>query len=213
MNVPAPLSSQLPLLHRGGSILPLRERVRRSAELGWRDPITLVVALNKPTKSSIGGSAHTRAEGILYLDDGQTFEYEKGAFVWRRFIFETRTDGSHALSSFDETARRGKAATGSSTGWSTTSEDSVALYDPTNNSWAQQISDVRVERVVVLGLDKAPKSVRVKGTEEELVWEWTSGTSAAGSKVAFGGKAGRASELVIKDPRVKVTLDWEIDFV
>jgi alpha 1,3-glucosidase len=58
ITVPAPLS-RLPLFHRGGSILTRRDIVRRAAPLMWKDPITLVVAVDK---------TGTRATGDIYLD-------------------------------------------------------------------------------------------------------------------------------------------------
>eukprot|EP00966_Prymnesium_polylepis_P308566 7130624-Prymnesium_polylepis.1 len=54
-----------PVFQRGGSIVPRRERVRRSALLGAWDPITLHVAPD-------GARA---ANGSLFLDDGHSFEY------------------------------------------------------------------------------------------------------------------------------------------
>lgn len=60
--VPAALH-QIPLFIRGGSIIPTRERRRRSSPLMKLDPFTLRIALDKK------GSA----QGELYLDDGETF--------------------------------------------------------------------------------------------------------------------------------------------
>jgi alpha 1,3-glucosidase len=41
------------------------------------DPYTLVVVLDK----------NGCAEGTLYVDDGETFDYQKGAYIHRRFRF------------------------------------------------------------------------------------------------------------------------------
>merc|ERR1712034_269780 len=60
MNYAAPYE-KIPVFQRGGTIIPKRERVRRSAALMHGDPITLVVAPDKEGKAS----------GTLYLDDGR----------------------------------------------------------------------------------------------------------------------------------------------
>ena len=55
----------IPVYQRGGTIIPKKERVRRSSALMRHDPYTLVVALDKSG----------RATGTLYIDDGISFEY------------------------------------------------------------------------------------------------------------------------------------------
>lgn len=70
-SVPAPIEST-PVFQRGGSILPRKNRVRRSSALMLNDPVTLVVALDDKFEAS----------GKLYLDDEQTFAHEvDGAFA------------------------------------------------------------------------------------------------------------------------------------
>ncbi|DBA02596.1 TPA: hypothetical protein N0F65_011968 [Lagenidium giganteum] len=64
--VPAPLEYS-PVFQRGGSVLPRKNRVRRSSVLMKNDPLTLVVALD----------SKSQAHGSLYLDDEQSFAYEK----------------------------------------------------------------------------------------------------------------------------------------
>lgn len=70
---------------RGGTIIPKKERVRRSSSLMRDDPYTLVVALDKSG----------RANGTLYIDDGISFEYrEAGKKLYMQFAFEgTRLTG------------------------------------------------------------------------------------------------------------------------
>lgn len=72
-----PLST-FPLLIQGGSILPIRQRVRRSSPLMWQDPYTLIVALDRSGKAS----------GQLYSDDGVGYGYERGEFAWKKFRFD-----------------------------------------------------------------------------------------------------------------------------
>lgn len=61
----------IPMYLRGGSIITRQDRYRRSSKLMKRDPYTLVVALSK-----LGS-----ASGSLYLDDGESFDYQDGEFV------------------------------------------------------------------------------------------------------------------------------------
>lgn len=69
---------RIPVFQRGGSIVPKRERARRSSSLMARDPYTLVVALDENGKAS----------GELFQDDGETFEFVDGRYIHRRLTFE-----------------------------------------------------------------------------------------------------------------------------
>lgn len=185
ITVPAALN-QVPLFIRGGSIITTRERPRRSSTLMKRDPFTLRVALDK------SGSA----SGELYLDDGETYDHQQGQFVWRGLRAEKPSKRSKTirLSSKDLATEHLSMAV-----------DSVALktFDPLNQ-FAKSIDDVRVEKVIVMGLSSKPTSVKVEGGDE-LVWKYIPGV-AAGDK-----KEGVASLLVIKDPKVLVIKDWAIN--
>ncbi|PWN41673.1 alpha-glucosidase II precursor [Ceraceosorus guamensis] len=203
-SVPAPLNEQLPLLQRGGSILPLRERVRRSAELGWRDPLTLVVALNngKASKDKL------RATGNLYLDDGQTYDHEQGSFVWRRFSAMKNTErAGFVLRSVDEAALRASTAS------STDTLQIPANYSPSENAFAKSIEDVRVEKIIVIGLEKKPSKI-LKQNGSEVRFVWNAGTAATASASKLPGVApGKASELIIKDPALLIITDWQLEIV
>ncbi|ETS62339.1 alpha-glucosidase ii precursor [Moesziomyces aphidis] len=213
VTVAAPLTEQMPLLHRGGSILPLRERARRAAELGRTDPFTLIVALDKEGRIGKSGASNVLAEGSLYLDDGQTYEFEEGQFAWRRFEWtRDTTSGKHVLRSTDESAlKKGDAelVLGDS--------KQLQAYDE-SNAYAQSIKEVRVSKVVVLGLEREPKAVHIHGKRVQkddaasaVEWTWKSGTSASGKGGAFTLGASTASELVIKDPAVALVSDWTIE--
>ncbi|KAK9673187.1 hypothetical protein RND81_12G151800 [Saponaria officinalis] len=67
----------VPAFQRAGTIIPRRDRFRRSSTQMVNDPYTLVIALNSSQK----------AEGELYVDDGRTFEFQRDAYIHRRFIF------------------------------------------------------------------------------------------------------------------------------
>ncbi|KAF7325290.1 Glycoside hydrolase family 31 protein [Mycena venus] len=173
---------QVPVFVRGGSIVPTRERPRRSSPLMKLDPFTLRVALSK------AGSAR----GELYLDDGVSYAHEKGQFVWREFSTQTAKK-TVRITTKDLGAEKKDAAV-----------DGVALasYNP-GNTFAETIKEVRVEKIVVEGLGGKPASVKVEGGKE-LVWEYAPG-------VAANGKGeGVAGVLTIKDPKVLVVKDWAI---
>ena len=75
LDVPTPLS-KVPAFYRGGHVVPLRTRPRRSSTQQARDPYTLVVAPD----------AAGEAAGALYIDDGISFDYARtGAFDLVRF--------------------------------------------------------------------------------------------------------------------------------
>lgn len=150
------------------------------------DPFTLRVALSK------AGSAR----GELYLDDGETYSHQEGQFIWREFIAEKQAKKTKnlKLSSKDLGSEKPGEAV-----------DGVALtnFNPTNE-FAKSIAEVRIEKIVVVGLAGKPSSVKVVGGRE-LIWEYAPGI-AAGEK-----KEGVASILMIKDPKVLVVKDWSID--
>src|SRR6266550_1544957 len=180
VTVPAALH-QIPLLVRGGSIIPTRERPRRASSLMKHDPFTLRVALDYK---------NSRARGELYLDDGVTYNYQRGEFVWREFVAEKQKNGAvfKIVNRDLGSANLANAALGIS----------VSRYD-TENAYARDVASVRVEKVVVLGLGKRPTSVKVEETGAVLEWEFVPGV-AAGEK----NKEGVASLLTIKDPKVLV---------
>ncbi|GAB0201999.1 neutral alpha-glucosidase AB [Grus japonensis] len=77
-----PGKGEVPVFQRGGTVVPRQERVRRSTECMRGDPFTLYVAL----------SPQGTAEGDLFLDDGQSFDYEtKARYLHRQFTFAGNT--------------------------------------------------------------------------------------------------------------------------
>ena len=75
-NIAAPLD-KIPLLMQGGHIIPRKDRPRRSSGLMKFDPYTLVIVISK------AGTA----VGELYVDDGESFDFESGAYIHRSFTF------------------------------------------------------------------------------------------------------------------------------
>lgn len=73
----APLD-HIPVLARGGSIVPRKMRLRRSSKLMFYDPYTLIIAPD----------ANDEAIGELYLDDEASLAHEtKGKFALRQFSY------------------------------------------------------------------------------------------------------------------------------
>ncbi|KAJ4838179.1 putative glucan 1,3-alpha-glucosidase [Turnera subulata] len=76
----------VPAFQRAGTIIPRKDRFRRSSTQMVNDPYTLVIALN----------SSQAAEGELYVDDGKSFRFLQGAYTHRRFVF-----ANGVLSSFN----------------------------------------------------------------------------------------------------------------
>ncbi|XP_050680339.1 neutral alpha-glucosidase AB [Leptidea sinapis] len=68
---------KIPVYQRGGTIIPRKERVRRSSTLMTNDPYTLLAALD------VNGTA----EGTLYIDDGETFDYKSNKYIYAKITF------------------------------------------------------------------------------------------------------------------------------
>jgi len=56
---------------RGGGVIPMKLRLRKSSALMFWDPYTLIVALDQ----------NGNAEGELYEDDGETFNFNQGHYI------------------------------------------------------------------------------------------------------------------------------------
>ena len=141
-NVEAPIE-KIPAFQRGGSIIPRKTRLRRSATLMINDPYTLVVALDSKQEVSFAavcGNNSTRnndmfslvdvvsqAFGLLYMDDEKSFNYQKGQYRRRHLAFSRNQLSSSASKE------------------SPTSKD----FQPHNT----------LERLVILGLDAKPTAV------------------------------------------------------
>lgn len=82
----APLT-KMPVLQRGGTVLPRQMRLRRSSAQMLHDPYTLVVAPD----------AAGAAEGELYMDEGDGYGYrDADSYQLRRFRFAAGTLASSA---------------------------------------------------------------------------------------------------------------------
>lgn len=115
---------------RGGSMVTLKERPRRSTVQMAGDPITLVIALDKAGQ----------AWGELYVDDGRSYAFLRGAYAYRSFHFTA--DGRLTSSAADHAAMQ-------------LPTPPAADYDP----------QVVIDRVVVLGLPGGPASWHAAGAD------------------------------------------------
>ncbi|QIX02522.1 hypothetical protein AMS68_008039 [Peltaster fructicola] len=177
--VAAPLEV-IPLFMQGGNIIPRRDRPRRSSGLMRYDPFTLVIAIG------LAGDA----EGTLYLDDGESFAYQQGAFIHRKFSFIGATNVLESEDLATTTATMSKVA----------------------KDYLKTMESVYIEKIIVVG---APQSWK-DNTEVEISEEGSNGKSqAAARKVAleFHSKDdGKAAWAVVRDPGVHIGSGWKIQF-
>lgn len=110
-------------------MMTTKERRRRSTEAMAEDPYTLYVTL----------SVYQKAEGDLYIDDGRSFAFQKGKYVYKRFEFQ-----DYVLSS--KSVQLPELAVVD------------ASFRPTN----------AIERIVVLGLAGGPRNWTAKMNGVEL---------------------------------------------
>jgi alpha 1,3-glucosidase len=131
VTVSAPLD-KIPLFIRGGSILPRKMRLRRSASLMFYDPFTLVVAPSLATGNAVG---------TLYMDDEKTHDYEDtGLFAYRQFTF---TSGATSV-------LQSAPVPGSS--WMAGGEDRDS---------GNMMAPNKIERIIVLGQSKVGSPKRI----------------------------------------------------
>ncbi|KAF9986257.1 hypothetical protein BGZ65_008301 [Modicella reniformis] len=117
-------ANKIPVYQRAGTIVPKRERPRRSSKAMEHDPFTLVIALD----------SQGQANGRIYLDDGETFNYEKGEYLLREFRYS-----NGVLSSHDPN----EVSSSQDQDWPT--------------DFMRRFGELRIERFVILG-NKSPLS-------------------------------------------------------
>ncbi|KAI1340920.1 glycoside hydrolase family 31 protein [Xylariaceae sp. FL0016] len=151
ITVDAPIES-IPILMRGGHIFPRRDVPRRSAQLMMFDDYTLVVAVDKDGK----------AEGELYTDDGDSFDYQNGQFIQRTFKLEGST-----LSSVDTLGR-----------------DAESMKE---GDWLKKMHKVAVDKVIIVGApgawaNKKEATLEAEGKKTLVALEYY---KADGDRAAF----------------------------
>ncbi|KAK9458254.1 glycosyl hydrolases family 31-domain-containing protein [Dipodascopsis uninucleata] len=131
----APLN-KIPILARGGHVIVRRDRPRRSVTLMSHDPFTLVIHLDKDGN----------AGGVLYLDDGETFRYNRGAYLHRHFTFSSQ---DNALRSRN-----------------------VQQSTVSSRSFDKLVDTLRVEKIIVTGMDigRLKKQHSVEAYQDKKSW-------------------------------------------
>ncbi|CAG8548749.1 3175_t:CDS:10 [Ambispora leptoticha] len=179
IKVDAPIE-KFPVLLRGGSIIPRRQRIRQSSALMRLDPLTLLVGIDQ----------NGEAKGSLYMDDGETYNYQNGDYIHRNLTY----------SSYSKLISTSFPISGD------------------NTNFVKSIKDVRVERVIIIGLSKKPTKILAYHNDENnevnnnqgLTFTWGQ-KDVLGTGVTFTNTNDQV--LVIKDPKVLVWRDWTIEIV
>ncbi|KAF8356264.1 aagr-4, partial [Pristionchus pacificus] len=79
----------IPIYQRGGSIIPVRDNIKGgSSEHYKEEPLTLYVAIN---------SKGDFANGTIFIDDGESYEYENGKFAYWAITFKKEHDYLHTI--------------------------------------------------------------------------------------------------------------------
>ncbi|KKP06647.1 alpha 1,3-glucosidase [Trichoderma harzianum] len=107
---------RIPMLIRGGHIITRRDIPRRSSALMRFDDYTLVISVSK----------NQEAEGELYVDDGDSYDYLDGQYIYRKFTLTP-----NVLSSTDAEGRDTKK------------------IKP--GKWLKAMRDVHVQKIIVVG--------------------------------------------------------------
>lgn len=126
---------QVPLLMRGGHIFARRDIPRRSSAMMRFDDYTLVVSVSK------SGAA----EGELYVDDGETYDYEHGQYIHRKFQLDAR-----GISSADAESRDIKVVK--------------------QGAWLKTMQEVFVDKIVIVGASTLWKRNEVEVESEGRKW-------------------------------------------
>ena len=194
ITIDAPLS-KIPLLVRGGSIIPRKDRPRRSSALMKYDPYTLLVTL-----SSTG-----TATGSLYIDDGESYDYQEGAYIHRNFTL-TPSSPSPSNDNVGDIINAGALLTSTNLAPSTKSS-----LGKKAKAYLSTMDAVRIEKIIIVGAPaswarktKAKVNEEGSGSKErdvEVMWH-------EGKKEDVEG--GQANWVVVRDPEVPIGKGWEI---
>jgi alpha 1,3-glucosidase len=186
LTVPAPLDT-IPVFIRGGSIVPRKMRLRRSASLMFYDPLTIMIA---PSLST--GTAY----GTYYMDDEKTLDHQDtGMFAYREFTFAP-TDADRSKSPGAMTLRSAPVA-GSS--WMAGGEE---------QNIGNMMAPNKVERIVLMGQKSSPKSVTLLQQYPSGRGKWEDGEEKT-VEFFFHQESGT---LTIKKPNALVTAEWLLLF-
>lgn len=73
--------TKIPVYQRGGTIIPMKETIRKSSIEMINDPISLMIAVSKDHK----------ATGTLFLDDEKSYNYRGKQYIYLKFEFSHDT--------------------------------------------------------------------------------------------------------------------------
>ena len=180
-----------PTFYRGGHILALRERARRSTAAAAKDPLTQVVALDTDGKAC----------GDLYLDDGKSNAFARGVYSARRICFEMAlAEGSEAAGLGVLTSVAAPALT----------PDQAAVGSiPAGGRFS---SDVLIGRVVVLGHPAAGGGRNAKPLHAVRTDSATSApVDVAPGPLTLRDDAPPAVGLVVRKPDLLASGDWRLE--
>lgn len=78
---------KVPVYQKGGTIIPKKETVRTSSVHMIDDPVSLFIALDDKGE----------AEGTLFIDDEQSYQYRHGSYLYLKFEFRNNTLASRLI--------------------------------------------------------------------------------------------------------------------
>lgn len=166
---------KIPLLMQGGHIVPRKDRPRKSSGLMKWDPYTLVVILDKAGN----------ARGELYIDDGETFENEQGAFIHRQF-----TIANNVLRSADLAVSTG----------------------PRTAAYHKTMQGVTVERIIVVNAPAEWAGLTQVEVTAEGTGKKSSSTTTKVDLTYHAAENGKAAWAVVRNPAVPIGSTWSINF-
>jgi len=137
-----------------------------------RDPYSLFITLSNEVLPLCYFLTQGTAEGELYVDDGESYDYTTGAYIHRKFTLSGNSLASTNL------GKNGKLT----------------------SSYLKSMQDIRIERIIILGVPKNFAGKTIKVTQSGNEWDTT---------VTYSGKD---NSIIIRDPKVRVGEDWEIQF-
>ena len=168
----------IPAYQRSGTVLPLQLRPRRASPMMEHDAFTLRIALTDITDSK--DASKTSASGVLYLDDGDTYDFRD----------------AKAFSVIKYTATIDATIDGSGVSIKIESIVDDANYGATIGAYK---SYATVEKIVVMGPDSIMSKIIAKssqGSAQKIISDSSGQYHAATTYV------------VIKNPGVTAQSNW-----
>jgi hypothetical protein len=154
-----------------------------------QDPITLYVALDEKHE----------AKGVLYEDDGASYDYSRGCF---RFS-STKFWGS--------TLRNAPSKPHDLSFWSTITDGSASSHDES----CHLPTEARIERIVIMGLEKDVTRVAVSSDDATYmqsghVRAHMHSLQMVDENMELDFSFGKNGELIIREPHVLMHSHWSI---